>query len=103
VFWLSLVGVVAVGSGCVCAAVVRMVLRRVGGRRGVLAGEREGGGHARYAYRLRVCVAKSRAVQAHNKATGRKATCGPAQLDRMLTEARACTPWLREGSSVVQQ
>ncbi|MGI3199609.1 RNA-guided endonuclease InsQ/TnpB family protein, partial [Streptomyces sp. GLT-R25] len=26
-----------------------------------------------------------------------------AQLDRMLTEARARTPWLREGSSVVQQ
>ncbi|MDX3455695.1 transposase [Streptomyces sp. ME02-8801-2C] len=81
-------------------------------------------GHARYTYRLRVsctartalaaewdrcrwvwneCVAKSRAVHAHNKATGQKVTCGPAQLDRMLTEARARTPWLREGSSVVQQ
>ncbi|MFE7841528.1 RNA-guided endonuclease InsQ/TnpB family protein [Streptomyces sp. NPDC057474] len=81
-------------------------------------------GHARYTYRLRVssaartalaaewdrcrwlwneCVAKSRAVHLHNKATGEKATCGPAQLDRMLTEARARTPWLREGSSVVQQ
>ena len=81
-------------------------------------------GHARYTYRLRVsstartalaaewdrcrwvwneCVAKSRAVHLHNKATGQKATCGPAQLDRMLTEARARTPWLREGSSVVQQ
>ncbi|MCX5366806.1 transposase [Streptomyces sp. NBC_00124] len=80
--------------------------------------------HARYAYRLRVsstartalaadwdrcrwvwneCVAKSRAVHLHNKATGQKATCGPAQLDRMLTEARARTPWLRAGSSVVQQ
>ncbi|MFJ3209972.1 RNA-guided endonuclease InsQ/TnpB family protein [Streptomyces flaveolus] len=83
-----------------------------------------GGGHARYTYRLRVssgartalmaewgrcrwvwneCVAKSRAVHQHNKATGEKATCGPALLDRMLTEARARTPWLREGSSVVQQ
>lgn len=78
-------------------------------------------GHARHTYRLRVscaartalaaewdrcrwvwneCVAKSRAVHAHNKATGQKVTCGPAQLDRMLTEARARTPWLREGSSV---
>lgn len=28
---------------------------------------------------------------------------GPAALDRMLTEARAVTPWLREGSSVPQQ
>ncbi|MEU2978863.1 RNA-guided endonuclease InsQ/TnpB family protein [Streptomyces hirsutus] len=83
-----------------------------------------GVGHARYTYRLRVscaartvlamewdrcrwvwneCVAKSRAVHLHNKSTGRKATCGPAQLDRMLTEARARTPWLREGSSVPQQ
>jgi putative transposase len=81
-------------------------------------------GHARYTYRLRVscaartalaserdrcrwlwneCVARSRAVHLHNRATGRKATCGPAQLDRMLTEARARTPWLREGSSVSQQ
>jgi putative transposase len=82
------------------------------------------GGHARYTYRLRVspaartalmaewdrcrwvwneCVAKSRAVHLHNNATGEKLTCGPAQLDRMLTAARARTPWLREGSSVVQQ
>ncbi|MEU1178122.1 transposase [Streptomyces sp. NPDC005820] len=81
-------------------------------------------GHARYTYQLRVssaartaltaewdrcrwtwneCVAKSSAVHRHNKATGQNATCGPAQLDRMLTEARARTPWLREGSSVPQQ
>ncbi|MEU8581900.1 RNA-guided endonuclease InsQ/TnpB family protein, partial [Streptomyces abikoensis] len=81
-------------------------------------------GHARYTYRLRVsstadaalgaewdrcrwvwneCVAKATAVHLHNKATGRKATCGPAQLCKMLTEARARTPWLREGSSVPQQ
>ncbi|WP_306186863.1 transposase [Streptomyces sp. MK5] len=81
-------------------------------------------GHARYTYRLRVssaartalaaewdrcrwvwneCVAKSRAVHLRNRATGQKATCGPAQLDRMLTDARARTPWLREGASVPQQ
>ncbi|GAQ51589.1 RNA-guided endonuclease InsQ/TnpB family protein [Streptomyces acidiscabies] len=82
-------------------------------------------GHARYTYRLRVsstartallvewdrcrwvwneCVAKSRAVHAHNRAHSEsRLTCGPAQLDRMLTEARARTPWLREGASVPQQ
>ncbi|UUU26965.1 RNA-guided endonuclease InsQ/TnpB family protein [Streptomyces sp. DSM 40750] len=90
----------------------------------VQVGAAAGAGHARYTYRLRVssaartalaaewdrcrwvwneCVAKSRAVHLHNRSTGQKATCGPAQLDRMLTEARARTPWLREGSSVVQQ
>nr|WP_175647865.1 RNA-guided endonuclease TnpB family protein [Streptomyces cyaneochromogenes] len=83
------------------------------------------GGHARYTYRLRVsstaraqlladwdrcrwvwneCVAKSKVVHAHNKAHPEgKQTCGPAQLDKMLTEARELTPWLREGSSVPQQ
>lgn len=30
-------------------------------------------------------------------------TGGPAQLDRMLTEAGKSTAWLREGSSVPQQ
>ncbi|MFD7058553.1 RNA-guided endonuclease InsQ/TnpB family protein [Streptomyces sp. NPDC059906] len=49
------------------------------------------------------CVAKSRAVHLHNRASGGKATCGPARLDGMLTEARSRTPWLREGSSVPQQ
>ncbi|MGW3244442.1 RNA-guided endonuclease InsQ/TnpB family protein [Streptomyces sp. NPDC001070] len=82
-------------------------------------------GHARYTYRLRVsstvrtallaewdrcrwvwneCVAKSRQVHAHNRAhPDGKLTCGPAQLDKMLTEARARTPWLRDGASVPQQ
>jgi putative transposase len=75
-------------------------------------------GHARYTYRLRVsstalagleaewarcrwiwneCVARSK------KAHMDKETCGPAWLDKMLTEARRVTPWLREGSSVPQQ
>ncbi len=83
-----------------------------------------GEGHARYTYRLRVsasaravleaewdrcrwvwneCVAKSKAVHLRSKATGEKATCGPAQLDKMLTEARARAVWLRKGSSVPQQ
>ena len=78
----------------------------------------EGAGHARYTYRLRVsstarsallaewdrcrwiwneCVARSK--RAHRD--GEK--CGPAQLDKMLTEARALTPWLAEGNSVPQQ
>ncbi|GAA2128497.1 transposase [Streptomyces synnematoformans] len=84
----------------------------------------ERAGHARYAFRLRLSrtarrqleaewdrcrwiwnesVAKSKAVHAHNRATGKKVTCGPAQLDKMLTEARARTPWLARGASVPQQ
>ncbi|MFI7357717.1 RNA-guided endonuclease InsQ/TnpB family protein [Streptomyces avidinii] len=87
----------------------------------------EDAGHVRYTYRLRVssaartallaewdrcrwlwneCVAKSRQVHQWNRTMSEgadKRTCGPAQLDRMLTEARAKTPWLREGSSVTQQ
>ncbi|MFI5884448.1 RNA-guided endonuclease InsQ/TnpB family protein [Streptomyces sp. NPDC051554] len=43
------------------------------------------------------CVAQSK--KAH--AEGEK--CGPAGLDKMLTAARAVTPWLAEGSSVPQQ
>ncbi|MBZ9639285.1 RNA-guided endonuclease TnpB family protein [Streptomyces sp. PSKA30] len=75
-------------------------------------------GHARYTYRLRVsstartallaewdrcrwiwneCVARSKKAHAENE------KCGPARLDRMLTGARAMTPWLAEGSSVPQQ
>lgn len=81
-------------------------------------------GHARYTFRVRLSsaarrlleaewdrcrwiwnesVAKSKQVHRHNKATGEKRTCGPAQLDKMLTEARKRTPWLAEGSSVAQQ
>ncbi|MFE5086773.1 RNA-guided endonuclease InsQ/TnpB family protein [Streptomyces mirabilis] len=84
----------------------------------------DGAGFARYTYRLRVsssartaleaewarcrwiwneCVAKSKAVHLYNKTTGEKRTCGPAQLDKMLTGARERTPWLREGSAVPQQ
>ncbi|WPW30984.1 transposase [Streptomyces atratus] len=85
----------------------------------------EGAGHARYTYRLRVsstaraallaewdrcrwvwneCVAKSRTVHAHNrKHPAGRLTCGPTQLDKMLTDARARTPWLAEGASVPQQ
>ncbi|MDI3418435.1 RNA-guided endonuclease InsQ/TnpB family protein [Streptomyces luteolus] len=79
---------------------------------------------ARYTFRLRVsagarvaleaewarcrwiwneCVAKSRAVHLDNKAPGGKQTCGPAQLDKMLTRTRRRTPWLAKGSSVPQQ
>ena len=75
-------------------------------------------GHARYTFRLRLssdahrvllaewgrcrwlwneCVARSK--RAHRD--GEK--CGPARLDKMLTEARAKAAWLREGSSVPQQ
>ncbi|MGZ0145797.1 RNA-guided endonuclease InsQ/TnpB family protein [Kribbella sp. WER1] len=88
-------------------------------------GETEDIVRARYRYRLRVssaaadallrewdrcrwvwneCVAKARQVHLHNRATpDRKLTCGPAQLDRMLTQARARVPWLRAGASVPQQ
>ncbi|WP_443068882.1 RNA-guided endonuclease InsQ/TnpB family protein [Streptomyces sp. NBC_01361] len=52
------------------------------------------------------CVAKSQQVHAWNKTLSGGVgiqTCGPAQLDKMLTGARARTPWLSEGSSVPQQ
>ncbi|WP_327262657.1 transposase [Streptomyces sp. NBC_01232] len=76
------------------------------------------GGHARYAFRLRVssaariallgewdrcrwvwnqCVAESRAA---HKA---KEKCGPAGLDKMLTGWRGEHGWLRAGGSVPQQ
>ncbi|MFE2037284.1 RNA-guided endonuclease InsQ/TnpB family protein [Streptomyces scopuliridis] len=81
-------------------------------------GEAEGAGCARYTYRLRVsstalvillgewdrcrwiwneCCARSK------KAHRDEEKCGPARLDKMLTEARARNVWLREGSSVPQQ
>ncbi|MGI5133621.1 RNA-guided endonuclease InsQ/TnpB family protein [Streptomyces sp. CA-106110] len=81
-------------------------------------------GHARYTFRVRLsktarraleaewdrcrwiwneCVAKSRQAHAQSRAGGEKLTCGPAQLDRMLTEARGVMPWLAEGASVPQQ
>jgi putative transposase len=81
-------------------------------------------GHARYTFRVRLsntarrrleaewdrcrwvwneCVAKSQRVHVQGKAGGEKLTCGPAQLDKMLTGARRMTPWLAEGASVPQQ
>ncbi|MFI8102460.1 RNA-guided endonuclease InsQ/TnpB family protein [Streptomyces sp. NPDC086023] len=81
-------------------------------------------GHARYTYRLRLsstartaletewgrcrwvwneCVAMSRKIHRLNKDAETKKTCGPAQLDEMLTEARRSMAWLREGASVPQQ
>ncbi|MEU4085170.1 RNA-guided endonuclease InsQ/TnpB family protein [Streptomyces aureus] len=81
-------------------------------------------GPARYTYRPRVsstaraglmaewarcrwvwneCVAMSRKVHSLNRHTVEKTTCGPAQLDKLLTEARAAMAWLREGASVPQQ
>ncbi|MFC7247237.1 RNA-guided endonuclease InsQ/TnpB family protein [Catellatospora aurea] len=81
-------------------------------------------GHARYMYRLRVskaaatsleaewarcrwvwneCVHQSKAAHHQSRSTGVKVARGPAQLDKMLTEARCRTAWLREGSSVPQQ
>ncbi|MFF9474482.1 RNA-guided endonuclease InsQ/TnpB family protein [Streptomyces roseolus] len=84
----------------------------------------DGAGHARYTYRLRVsstalarledewarcrwvwneCVAMSRKVHGLNRTATEKVTCGPAQLDKKLTEARQAMAWLREGASVPQQ
>ncbi|CAM5412974.1 Transposase OS=Kitasatospora aureofaciens OX=1894 GN=GCM10010502_30340 PE=3 SV=1 [Kitasatospora aureofaciens] len=84
-------------------------------------------GHARYTHRLRVsataraaleaewgrcrwvwneCVAKSRQQHIANRTRpdgAPKVTCGPAELDKMLTEARAAMGWMREGASVPQQ
>jgi putative transposase len=80
---------------------------------------------ARYTYRLRLsssarrallvewdrcrwvwnqCVAQSREIHRHNRENpGDPRTCGPAQLDRLLTGCRAEHVWLRAGSSVAQQ
>ncbi|MEU9408701.1 transposase [Streptomyces sp. NPDC048281] len=74
--------------------------------------------HARYTYRLRVSATAAAALTAEwnrcrwiwNECVARsqrahqmRESCGSAQLDRMLTEARKTTPWLAEGSSVPQQ
>ncbi|MEN3586776.1 RNA-guided endonuclease TnpB family protein, partial [Streptomyces sp. ZYX-F-203] len=40
---------------------------------------------------------------AANRDAAEKTTCGPARLDKMLTEARTTMSWLREGASVPQQ
>ncbi|RVX42516.1 putative transposase [Nonomuraea polychroma] len=85
----------------------------------------EGAGHTRYTYRLRVsrtasrallgewdrcrwvwnqCVATSKTVYLRNKAhPDDRQTCGPAQLDKMLTGWRAEHAWLAAGASVPQQ
>ncbi|MFD7861746.1 RNA-guided endonuclease InsQ/TnpB family protein [Streptomyces sp. NPDC057682] len=84
----------------------------------------EESGRARYTYRLRVsstalvgldaewarcrwiwneCVAVSRRIHGLNKGATETSTCGPAQLDKMLTGARTTMGWLRAGSSVPQQ
>ncbi|WP_438484810.1 RNA-guided endonuclease InsQ/TnpB family protein [Streptomyces sp. S186] len=87
----------------------------------------EDAGHARWTFRLRVsstaraalvsewgrcrwlwneCCAKSKQTHLWNKHRpegASKRMCGPAQLDKMLTEARKTNGWLREGSSVPQQ
>ncbi|MCX5376747.1 transposase [Streptomyces sp. NBC_00091] len=84
-------------------------------------------GYARWTFRVRVsstaltalmaewdrcrwiwneCCAKSKQTHVWNKDRPEgtdKRTCGPAQLDRMLTEARTRNTWLRERSSVPQQ
>ncbi|MDH6112182.1 putative transposase [Kitasatospora sp. MAP12-15] len=90
-------------------------------------GTRGDAGLARYTHRLRVssaalagldaewgrcrwvwneCVAVSRKVHLANRNRPQGAdqvTCGPARLDRMLTEARTAMAWLRGGASVPQQ
>ncbi|WP_329218145.1 transposase [Streptomyces sp. NBC_01485] len=89
--------------------------------------EGEDTGYARWTFRLRVpstalaaleaewarcrwiwneSCAKSKQTHVWNKSRPERAdrrTCGPAQLDKMLTEARTANAWLREGSSVPQQ
>jgi len=75
-------------------------------------------GHVRWTFRLRVSARARAALEAEwgrcrwvwNECVARSKKahqdgerCGPAALDKMLTEARRITPWLREGSSVPQQ
>jgi len=87
----------------------------------------EDAGHTRWTFRLRVsstalsallgewdrcrwiwneCCAKSKQTHLWNKTRPEgtdKRTCGPAQLDKMLSGARQANAWLGEGSSVPQQ
>ncbi|MBB6171645.1 putative transposase [Nocardiopsis mwathae] len=52
------------------------------------------------------CVAESRDAHRWNKTRPEgadKRTCGPGQLDRMLTGWRSSKAWLRKGASVPQQ
>lgn len=80
--------------------------------------ESEGDGHARFTYRLRVSSGARTALEAEwsrcrwlwngccarsKKAHRDGEKCGPARLDKMLTQARTAMVWLREGSSVPQQ
>ncbi|WP_328340179.1 transposase [Streptomyces violaceus] len=82
------------------------------------AEEADGAAPARYTYRLRVSATayaalpaewgrcrwiRNECVSRSKKAHVEGEECGPARLDRMLTEARAITPWLAEGASVPQQ
>lgn len=75
-------------------------------------------GHARYTYRLRVSSTALTALEAEwdrcrwiwneccarsKKAHAEDEKCGPARLDKMLTDARTANAWLRKGSSVPQQ
>jgi putative transposase len=74
--------------------------------------------HARWTFRLRMSSTAATALEAEwarcrwlwneccarsRKAYAEDEKCGPARLDRMLTEARTANAWLREGSSVPQQ
>ncbi|MFE4821985.1 RNA-guided endonuclease InsQ/TnpB family protein [Streptomyces sp. NPDC056704] len=78
----------------------------------------DGTGHARYTYRLRVSSAARTALEAEwarcrwiwnecvarsKKAHAEDEKCGPARLDKMLTEVRSANALLCEGSSVPQQ
>ncbi|WP_406449665.1 RNA-guided endonuclease InsQ/TnpB family protein [Streptomyces sp. NBC_01622] len=80
--------------------------------------EAKDAGRARYTYRLRVSSTARTALEAEwarcrwiwneccarsKKAYADEEKCGPARLDKMLTEARTANAWLREGSSVPQQ
>ncbi|MFJ4184335.1 RNA-guided endonuclease InsQ/TnpB family protein [Kitasatospora sp. NPDC089509] len=83
----------------------------------------EEAGYSRYTYRLRVsktasglleaewgrcrwlwneCIHMSRKTHIANRSGGKR-TCGPADLDKLLTEARGAMAWLRDGASVPQQ